>query len=242
MHGLQSHVEKYVQEFQKNAPSKLPCNVGIAAPFTLIPIFSSLLLEGDSNLVLGAQNLHEEEEGAFTGEISAGMLLDAGAQFVLIGHSERRRLFHEEGARLFKKVQRSLSAGLQPVLCLGETLQENAEGRTWKVLEKQLQEILGGMEESSAQRMILAYEPVWAIGTGKNASGEWAEEVHVFCREWIAQNIGRQTAANIPIIYGGSVNPQNADTFFLQKNIDGSLVGGASLEASSFLQIIQSMT
>ena len=190
-----------------------------------------------SNVVLGAQNCHEEKEGAFTGEIAAPMLRDMGVQIVLVGHSERRHVFGESDERLRAKVKAVLAARLEVMLCIGETLSEREEGRTFPVLERQLQ-ALRAVKPAQASRVSLAYEPVWAIGTGRTATPEIAQEAHAEARRLAAGILGDSVAASMPVLYGGSVKPGNAASLLAQPDVDGALVGGASLSAESFGPIL----
>lgn len=188
-----------------------------------------------SNIRLGAQNVHEEGQGAFTGEVSVPMLKDTGCTHVIIGHSERRQLFGEAGPRLAKKVRAAVAGGLEAVYCVGETLEERESGRTLSVVESQLREVLG--RDVPSDRLIVAYEPVWAIGTGKTATPDQAQEVHGQVRGILGSIFGSAAGA-IRILYGGSVKPSNAAHLLSQPDIDGALVGGACLSATDFLAII----
>lgn len=190
-----------------------------------------------SRVMLGAQNAHFETHGAFTGEVSVGMLKETGCTHVLIGHSERRQYFHEDGAMLARKVRAVVGGGLNVVYCLGETLAEREGGRMQAVVERQIAEGLSG--DVPADRLVVAYEPVWAIGTGKNATPGQAQEVHHLIRERLRGIYGQSTADSIRILYGGSVKPSNATELLAQPDIDGALVGGACLVAADFLGIIQ---
>ena len=203
--------------------------VFIAPPFTALPVMAAQKVQG---IELGAQNMHEAEEGAFTGEISAGMLKEAGARFVILGHSERRRLFYETDALIHQKLKRAFSSQLLPILCIGETLEERESGKTFEILSHQLKTALSGLAPAE---LILAYEPVWAIGTGKTATPEVAQEAHQFCRGVLKKLWGKETS----ILYGGSVTPETVLLLAKQPDIDGSLVGGASLDPVKFIQIIQ---
>jgi triosephosphate isomerase len=211
---------------------KSPVKVGLAVPFTALHAMQT------RSVWIGAQNMHDALEGAFTGEISARMLKEAGAGFVLLGHSERRQIFQESNAFIQKKAKRALQEGLIPVLCVGETEQERERGKTQEVLLKQLNECLADLSKEELQKCLLAYEPVWAIGTGKSATPEMAEEAHLICRNFISEKCGRDLAQNIPILYGGSVKPDNVRTLLKMPNINGALVGGASLTVSSFAELI----
>ncbi|WP_068469183.1 triose-phosphate isomerase [Candidatus Protochlamydia phocaeensis] len=211
-------------------------DVWLAVPFTMIYPLSQ---DADASpLVIGAQNMNDASEGAFTGEIAGKMLKEAGAKFVLLGHSERRRLYNEDNACINRKVKRAVEVGLRPVLCIGETLQEYEEGRTHEILQSQIAECLKDLSSEQIQSLILAYEPVWAIGTGRNATPEIAQEVHHFCRQYLATLFSDEFAQQIVIQYGGSVNPANANDLISQPDIDGLLVGGASLSLESFSQIV----
>jgi triosephosphate isomerase len=209
----------------------------LAVPFTLIKEISELAK--DTPLVIGAQNMHDATEGAFTGEIAAKMLIDAGAQFVLLGHSERRHIFKESNEFINRKVKKAIETGLQPVLCVGETLSERQEGRKDEVLKEQLKNCLFDLKEKDLQTLMLAYEPVWAVGTNECATPDEAESAHQFCRNWIKENYSEKLSQKVIIQYGGSVKPQNAKDLLSEPNIDGLLVGGCSLEEKSFWQIIQ---
>jgi len=213
-------------------------DVLIAPPFTLLPIAKQAA--GDSEIFLGAQNMHWKMEGAYTGEISGRMILDAGCTHVILGHSERRALFNETNEIINLKVKAAIHLGLIPVVCIGETLEQREEGQTFKVIQEQLDLSLANFkaEKQMLPSNILAYEPVWAIGTGKTATPGQAQEVHRFIREWIEKNFDSPTADQIRILYGGSVKPDNISELMSEPDIDGALVGGASLEADSFLKII----
>ncbi|MFN3406154.1 MAG: triose-phosphate isomerase [Caldimicrobium sp.] len=209
--------------------------IGIAPPFTSLYYVSSLLK--GTNIVLCAQNAHFEEKGAYTGEISPVMLKELGVQYVILGHSERRHLFGESDELINKKIKGVLNHGLIPILCVGETLKEREEGTTFQRIEIQLKAGLTFERELLKNRLIIAYEPVWAIGTGKNATPEQAEEVHSFIRELLTDALGKEVAQEIPILYGGSVTPQNVEELIKMSNIDGVLVGGASLDPEKFYKI-----
>ncbi len=187
---------------------------------------------------IGAQNMNDAGEGAFTGEVAALMLKEAGASFVLLGHSERRRLFQESDELIHRKVVRALQEELLPVLCIGETLEERNAGQTEAVLERQIGSALEGVSPEDAERILLAYEPVWAIGTGSSATAALVEKAHLMCRNCVTKLVGKRTSQRIPILYGGSVQPGNAGDFSAEKNVDGVLVGGASLDPEKLSQII----
>lgn len=187
---------------------------------------------------LGAQNLYPADDGAFTGEVNASMLTDVGCRYVILGHSERRALMGETDEQISTKLHAALAGNLIPIVCVGETLEDRESGATEKVVETQLRGSLAGLDEARAAGIVVAYEPVWAIGTGKTASPEQAEEVHAFIRGLLSDLFGADVAAQIRIQYGGSVKPGNAKELLGQTNIDGALVGGASLKADDFAAII----
>ncbi|RKZ33864.1 triose-phosphate isomerase [bacterium] len=199
-----------------------------------------IIREKESNIHLGAQNMHPESNGAYTGEISADMLISAGATMVILGHSERRHIFLETDSFINRKVKTALSTGLVPILCIGELLEERKSGKTEQVLEKQINGSLKDVKINTADKLIIAYEPVWAIGTGENATPEQAQQAHKFVRELLAKHWGEDIAQNLRILYGGSVKPNNAQSLLSQPDVDGALVGGASLDADSFEKIIRS--
>ena len=215
---------------------------GAAAEVAVCPPFTALAavrqaLEG-SSVGLGAQDLSWEAQGAFTGEVSAAMLADAGCRYVLIGHSERRALFGETDEAVRRKLEAALRQGLTPIVCIGETLAEREAGRTLEVLRHQLSGALPGAAAEYRARVVLAYEPVWAIGTGRTASPEQAQEAHAFIRQWLAEAWGPAAQA-VRIQYGGSVNAANAESLLRQPDVDGALVGGASLKADAFSAIVR---
>jgi triosephosphate isomerase len=212
-------------------------DVVLCPPFTsLVPV--SAVIEG-SNVKLGGQNLYWEDEGAFTGEISAQMLTDSGCEYVIIGHSERRHVFGENDAGINKKVGQAMKAGLKPIFCVGEKLEEKEAGKTESIVGEQVRAGLAEIVIDDASSLVLAYEPVWAIGTGVNATPEQAEDVHRFIRRLLRELYGDSIAAQLTIQYGGSVKPANAHELLSQENIDGALVGGASLDAEDFAAIVK---
>jgi len=210
----------------------------------LAPPFTSLSAVGDlvhgTRILLAGQNVYFEPKGAYTGEISSSMLKDAGCQFVILGHSERRALFHEDDALINKKIKAALKDELKVIFCVGETLAQREKKETPKVVESQLRNGLSGLTERDLQGIVIAYEPVWAIGTGKSATPEEAQEVHLFIRGFLEKTFGKSTADTTRIQYGGSVTPENSESLLRQKDIDGALVGSASLNAESFFEIIYS--
>ncbi|MDR0399193.1 MAG: triose-phosphate isomerase [Endomicrobium sp.] len=208
----------------------------------ICPTFTALYAVNNevkgSNINIGAQNLFWEPKGAFTGEISPTMVKDTGCSYVLIGHSERRQYFNETDETVNKKTKAALVAGLIPVICIGETLKEREQNITFKVIEKQIKEGLAGLTPQQAETIVIAYEPVWAIGTGKTATPDQAQEVHAFTRNVYSQMYG-DASQKVRILYGGSVNPTNVSDLMKQPDIDGGLVGGASLEAESFTKLVK---
>jgi len=218
----------------ENLPVAEAVEVLICPPAQLL--FPMAKAVAGSRLMLGAQNTHYEFQGAFTGEISVPMLKDTGCTHVIIGHSERRKLFHEDNAFLAKKVRAVVAADLTAIYCVGETLEERESNRTRQVVERQLAEVV--QPDVPANRLVIAYEPVWAIGTGRTATPQQAQEVHAFIRQRLASTYNPSTAAGIRILYGGSVKPDNAAGLLAQPDIDGALVGGACLSPADFLAII----
>jgi len=192
-----------------------------------------------TKLALGAQNVHWKTSGAFTGELSGDMLTACGVEYVIIGHSERRQYFGETDETVNQRLKAALAAGLKPIVCVGETLEERESGVTEKVVKRQVEGALDGFSAADLKTLTLAYEPVWAIGTGKTATPDQAQEVHAVIRKLLAEKLGSEMAEACRIQYGGSVNPGNAKTLLSQPDIDGALVGGASLKAPDFTAIIQ---
>jgi triosephosphate isomerase len=197
-------------------------------------------IRGVAGVGVGSQNMYWEKTGAFTGEVSGDMIRDTGADLVLIGHSERRKYFGETDETVNRKMKAALRDSLRPVLCLGETWDERQAGRTEEIVTKSLLEGIEGIDENDLRAIYVAYEPVWAIGTGVNATPEQAEEVHAILRGLVASHVSPELAESIPILYGGSANPDNAKELMSESNIDGLLVGGASLDPGKFLRMISS--
>ena len=211
----------------------------VAPPFTALSVVKEAI--GKAPILLAAQNMHWASEGTFTGEISSGMLLESGCTHVILGHSERRSLFGETDDMIARKVESALEAGLIPITCIGETLDERESGRTFDVVQGQLEGSLKPLRErgSMPTSAVLAYEPVWAIGTGKTATPEQAQEVHRFIRLWIRENFDTHAADAVRILYGGSVKPENIKDLMSKPDIDGALVGGASLKSATFIPIMR---
>jgi len=211
-------------------------DVVLCPPFTALKTVGEVI--ADTHIKLGAQNMHWETSGAFTGEISPAMLRDLFCRYVIIGHSERRSIFGETDAMINRKLRAALAANLTPILCVGEALQERDSGRAVDVVRQQLTADLDGLKDE-AKSIVIAYEPVWAIGTGRTATPEQAQEMHAHIRGVISELAGEEAASAVRIQYGGSVKPSNAAEIFRQPDVDGGLIGGASLEARSFVEIVK---
>lgn len=208
----------------------------VCPPFTALSSVAELLK--DSNIAVGAQDLFWEEEGAFTGEVSPLMLKEIGCKYVIIGHSERRQYFGETDEQVNKKAKAALKHGLAPIICVGETLEQHDAGKTETLVASQVEKALAGIEKGNITKVVIAYEPIWAIGTGRSSTGEDANQVVALIRKTIARDFGEDLAAKVRIQYGGSVKPNNIKEFMSQPEIDGALVGGASLKVDSFTSII----
>jgi len=230
---LNAGIKKEVNDKTLNA------DIIICPPFTNLET-ASTLVKG-SSVKLGAQNMHFEDNGAFTGEISPLMLKSVGVEFVVLGHSERRTIFNETDEIINKKIKAAIKHGLKPIFCIGETLEEREKGITFEICERQVRRGLEGLNESELINLIIAYEPVWAIGTGRTATPQQAQEVHAFIRELITKLYTASFAERLVIQYGGSVKPDNAADLLSQPDIDGALVGGACLKADSFIKIIEAV-
>lgn len=207
----------------------------VCPPFTALSAVSAELK--GSNIELGAQNMHFEKTGAFTGEVSQLMLKDIGVKYVILGHSERRHVFNEDDELINKKIKSALESGLKPIFCVGEKLEEREAGMTENVVSEQIKRGLEGISKKDMKNLVIAYEPVWAIGTGKNATPEQAEEVHLLIRGLLKEMFDNKTAEETVILYGGSVKPDNINELISKEDIDGALVGGASLNAKSFSEV-----
>ena len=208
----------------------------ICAPFIHLNSLSKL---GGDTVKIGAQNCHQNESGAFTGETSAKMIKSVGCEYVIIGHSERRQYFAESDTLLAEKTKIALAHGLIPLFCIGETLDERNNGNFFEILKGQLENGVFGLDEADFAKVVIAYEPVWAIGTGLTATAEQAQEVHAFIRSELVYRYGEEVAEDTSILYGGSCNPKNAAELFAQKDIDGGLIGGASLKSRDFADIVK---
>lgn len=236
MYKTSSEAVETARQLVKRTASAADVDVMIAPPFTALSAVSEVVK--DSNVFLGAQNLFWEKEGAFTGEISAAMLISAGCRHVIIGHSERRQYFGETDESVNKKMKSAIKNDLIPVLCVGETENERESNETFTVLDKQLHYGLEGFSADDLATLLIAYEPVWAIGTGKTATSDQAQETHQFLRSLVDKRFGNVLAKSIRILYGGSVKPNNIAELMAMADIDGALVGGASLNAETFSQIV----
>jgi len=236
MNKTPTETEEFVRSFVVEVKENEAVEILLFPPFTSLQLAGRLLSE--TGIALGGQNFHFETKGAFTGEISLAMLKDCGCSHVLVGHSERRALFREDDELLNRKLKAAISAGLLPILCVGETLEEHRQGLVKEKITAQLAADLAAVPATAASSIVIAYEPIWAIGTGETASPEEAQETIHMIREWLATAYNEQTAEEVRILYGGSVKPENTAALMAQPDIDGALVGGASLSPESFTQII----
>ncbi len=236
MYKTQAETRAFFEALKPLVAGSNHCDIVVGAPFTALA--AAVEAAKGSSIGIGAQDVYWEKEGAFTGEVSCGMLVEAGCRYAIIGHSERRQFFGETDATVAKKTKATLEAGLTPIVCVGELLAEREAGRTEAVLEQQFAGGLGGLTGSEFSRIIVAYEPVWAIGTGRTATPEMAAEAHRFLRQQAASRFSADHASGLRILYGGSVKPDNIKGLMAQMEIDGALVGGASLKADSFASIV----
>ena len=227
---LVSHLKRELSDLSE-------VDIVVCPSFTALESVGKLIL--GTNIKLGAQDVFYIKEGAFTGEVSPPQLKDCGCDYVIVGHSERRKYFQESNEMINKKIKASLEEGLNPILCVGETLEERETNQTIEVVTNQLEGGLSGIEENQLLKLAIAYEPVWAIGTGKTATPQQAEEVQKFIREWIEKKYSTRSASSLRILYGGSIKPNNIKELIKEEDIDGALVGGASLDASSFIAIVK---
>ncbi|MFT2009240.1 triose-phosphate isomerase [Pontibacter sp. 13R65] len=198
------------------------------------------LAQGNGNLLLAAQNVSEHESGAYTGEVSAAMLKSVGVEYVLVGHSERRQYHHEDAQTLYKKMKAALAQGIKPIFCCGEPLEERDADRHFEYVGQQLKDSVSYLSNEEFDQIVIAYEPIWAIGTGRTASSQQAQEMHAYIREQLSRMFDAEAAFNCTILYGGSANPGNAKELFSQADVDGGLIGGASLKSRDFTDIIKS--
>ena len=235
MNKTESETTQLIEELKKQ---DLKSGVEVFIAPTFVNLSAAVKMTKDSSIYVSAQNMHQSASGAFTGEISSTMLLDIGVQHVILGHSERRAYFGETDELLKEKVQAALKAGMHIIFCFGEELDDRKSETHFDVVKKQLSTVLFDLDATKWQKIILAYEPVWAIGTGETASPEQAQEMHAFIRSLILENYDSSCANAVSILYGGSVKPANATKIFAQTDVDGGLIGGASLQAEDFAAIV----
>lgn len=237
MHKTAQEAVALSRELLRNLRDISDREVVICPPFTALYLVGTLVK--GSNIRLGAQDMYWEKNGAFTGEISPLMLLDLGCRYCILGHSERRQYFGETDEWVNRKTKTALDCGLVPIVCVGETLEEREKNLTFQIVERQIKNGLAGLSNEQGQNIVIAYEPIWAIGTGKTATPEQAEEVQSYLRQLLGLIFGKEVSEKIRILYGGSVRPDNIKVLMSCENIDGGLVGGASLDAKSFIQIVK---
>jgi triosephosphate isomerase len=238
MHKSVADTVKYVKELRALVKDVTGVEVVVAPPFTAV--HAAAEAARNSNVGIAAQDLYWEREGAFTGEVSATMVREAGAEYVIVGHSERRTLFGETDANVREKVRAAIGGGLTPIACIGEPLDQRERGETFDVLDRQIKQGLDGLTGEQVGHLVIAYEPVWAIGTGRNATAAQAGEAHAHIRKRLQQWFGAGAAELCHVIYGGSVKPENISELIAQPDVDGALVGGASLDVRSFMAIVTS--
>jgi len=236
MFKTQAETRAFFSAFRPLVSSAKHCEIVIAPPFTAIPV--AVESAKNTNMAISAQDVHWEKEGAFTGEISTNMLVEAGCRYVIIGHSERRQFFGETDQSVAKKTTAALTAGLIPIVCVGETLAQRESGQARQVCQTQFLGGLGALTPEEFSRILIAYEPVWAIGTGRTATPDIAADAHRFLRQCAAEKFSAAQASDLRILYGGSVKPDNIRGLMAQEELDGALVGGASLDPKSFATIV----
>lgn len=236
MYKTVSETGSFITRLKSLVTNSIHCDVVVAPPFTALE--EAIKASNGSNVSISAQNLHWEKEGAYTGEISAPMLADLGCRYCIIGHSERRQYFGETNQTVNRKIRAALEADLTPIVCLGEILAERESNETLLVIQTQFQEGFAGLTPQDFSRIVIAYEPVWAIGTGRTATPEMAAEVHQLIRRFAKELFGPENALHLRVLYGGSVKPENIRGLMVTEDIDGALVGGASLKPDSFAAIV----
>ena len=239
MHKNAVETRQLLNELIDNLPNDVEAQIIVAPTFVNLNLAVNVL--ENSNIAVAAQNMHQSEAGAFTGEISASMLTNIGVKTVILGHSERRANFHETDALLAEKVDTALKHDMTVIFCFGEELKDRQDNQHFNVVENQLRDGLFHVENSAWEKIILAYEPVWAIGTGETATPEQAQEMHEFIRETIRKHYGSDIAEDVSILYGGSVKPENAKEIFSKPDVDGGLIGGAALKADDFSKIVEAI-
>ncbi|MDO5556798.1 MAG: triose-phosphate isomerase [Clostridia bacterium] len=237
MNMLPDEAMQFIQGLTNIAEKHSEIEIILCVPYT--DLFYALMAAQNTKIKIGAQNMHWEEKGAFTGEISGKMLEPIGVEYVIIGHSERRAYFAETDETVNKKVKSALKYNLKPIICVGETLEQRLKGETDSIIRRQVKNAFEQIEEEDLKQIIIAYEPIWAIGTGKTATAQEADDTISIIRQEIQQLYSKEAAKNIIIQYGGSVNSKNAKELFEKQNIDGALIGGASLNLEEFIRIIQ---
>ena len=235
-----TETKKFAEELKAILPRAKWCDVVVCVPFVNIP--AALKAFKDMRVAVGAENLYYEPNGAYTGEVSADMLRDLGVKYVIIGHSERRQYFCETDVTVNKKVHAALDAGLHPIICVGESLEQREMGVTMELIALQVKSALSGVAADKVRKCVIAYEPIWAIGTGKTATAEQAAEVCTAIRATIRNLYGARVARSVTIQYGGSMNPKNAAELLAQPDVDGGLIGGASLKPNDFATIVKAAT
>ena len=236
MHKTVAETVKYVKEFRGLVKDFTDVEIVLAPPFTAL--HAAAEAARNSNVGIAAQDVHWEREGAFTGEISAAMIAETGAEYVIIGHSERRTLFGETDASVNRKIAAAFAGGLTPIVCIGETLDQRERDETFSVLDRHIRDGLDGVTSEQLVRLVMAYEPVWAIGTGRNATPAQAAEAHGHIRKRLQHWFGAESSQRCRVIYGGSVKPENIADLTSQPDVDGALVGGASLDVKGFVDIV----
>lgn len=237
MNKTASEAIDLIKEIERAVGTQTDVGVAICPPFTVLEACGRAL--DGSNVQLGAQNMYPASEGAFTGEVSPVMLRDLFCNFVILGHSERREYFGEDDAFINRKVLAALESSLKPILCVGESLDEREADQTLAVVRRQIEGGLAGVPAEQAEHVVIAYEPIWAIGTGKTATPEMAQDVHAAIRKLLGELFGASHAAKIRILYGGSMKPANGEALLAQEDVDGGLIGGASLQAKSFIELVE---
>ncbi len=237
MNKTPAEAKELAQEILSLSEQQSDVSVVLCPPFTALDAVSEIV--GSTHIQLGAQNMHPQLEGAYTGEISSVMLRDLFCNFVILGHSERRQYFGETDVIINEKVESALNSNLKPILCVGESLEEREAEKTMTVVEQQVRTGLKAITKENAENVVIAYEPIWAIGTGKTATPQMAQEVHLSIRRILSDIFGTLTANKIRILYGGSMKPENASELLDQEDLDGGLIGGASLKAKSFVSLVE---